>query len=540
LLPYAAQAAFNSSVNQYKPLCLNETRVNVLETTQNWGAGLNDECIFWLNGMAGTGKSTIARTVAHIYNEQKQLGASFFFSRDVGDLSDAGMFFTSIAVQLAQRSPILKHHICQAIAEQSDIADQSLRNQWRQIVFQPLSMLEADALRIPLVLVIDALDECDDDNHIKAILQLLTDAKDLENVRLRVFVTSRPETPIRLGFRNMPGILHQDLVLHDISRTIVDRDILIFFKHRLSEIRKAFDDLSDEWPGEQTTNLLVSRAHGLFIYASTVCSFIEEGGENWPPRELLCLVLGDNSPSKSQQPLPGGMATTHRPPTEELDQIYNQILNHSFKTVKDERDKYQLFRIFRQVVGAIVTLFEPLSTTALAKLLEVDKEIVNRRIRHLRSILDAQENQESPIRLLHPSFRDFLLNKQRCPDSHFWVNQREAHGEHARNCLQLMSRSLQRNICGLPTPGTLTTEVESSKVDQRLPAHVQYACQYWTDHLRLSSTNLIYEGHVLTFFQRHFLHWLEALSLMRKISDAASMISDLQSIPLVSDPITLQ
>lgn len=177
MLPYAAQAAFNSSVNQYKPLCLNETRVDVLETIKSWGAGLNDECMFWLNGIAGTGKSTIARTVAHIYNEQRQLGASFFFSRDAGDLSDAGMFFTSIAVQLAKRSPILKHHICQAIAEQSDIADQGLRNQWRQTVFQPLSMLEVDTLRIPLVLVIDALDECDDDDHIKAILQLLADAK---------------------------------------------------------------------------------------------------------------------------------------------------------------------------------------------------------------------------------------------------------------------------------------------------------------------------------------------------------------------------
>jgi hypothetical protein len=539
LLPCAAQAAFNSSVNQYKPLCLNETRVDVLETIKNWGAGLNDECIFWLNGMAGTGKSTIARTVAHIYNEQKQLGASFFFSRDVGDLSDAGMFFTSIAMQLAKRSPILKHHICQAIAEQSDIADQGLRNQWRQIVFQPLSMLEPGALRIPLVLVIDALDECNDDNHIRAILRLLADAKDLENVQLRIFVTSRPETPIRLGFRNMPGILHRDLVLHDISRTIVDRDILIFFKHRLSEIRKAFDDLGDEWPGEQTINLLVSRAHGLFIYASTVCSFIEEGGENWPPHELLRLALGDNSSSKSQQPS-RGMATTHKPPTEELDQIYHQILNHSFKTVKDDRDKPQLFQIFRQVVGAIVILFEPLSTTALAKLLEVEKEIVSRRIRHLRSILDVKENQESPIRLLHPSFRDFLLDEQRCSDSHFWVNQREAHGEQARNCLRLMSCCLRRNICGLPTPGTLTTEVESGKVDQHLPAHVQYACQYWTDHLRLSSISLIYEGHVLTFFQRHFLHWLEALSLMRKISDAVSMISDLQSIPLVSGLITVQ
>jgi len=319
----------------------------------------------------------------------------------------------------------------------------------------------------------------------------------------------------------------------------VDRDILIFFKHRLSEIRKAFDDLGDEWPGEQTINLLVSRAHGLFIYASTVCSFIEEGGENWPPHELLRLALGDNSSSKSQQPS-RGMATTHKPPTEELDQIYHQILNHSFKTVKDDRDKPQLFQIFRQVVGAIVILFEPLSTTALAKLLEVEKEIASRRIRHLRSILDVKENQESPIRLLHPSFRDFLLDEQRCSDSHFWVNQREAHGEQARNCLRLMSCCLRRNICGLPTPGTLTTEVESGKVDQHLPAHVQYACQYWTDHLRLSSISLIYEGHVLTFFQRHFLHWLEALSLMRKISDAVSMISDLQSIPLVSGLITVQ
>lgn len=237
-----------------------------------------------------------------------------------------------------------------------------------------------------------------------------------------------------------------------------------------------------------------------FIYASTVCSFIEEGGENWPPRELLRLALGDNSSSKSQQPPPGGMATTHRPPTEELDQIYHQILNHSFKTVKDERDKRQLFQIFRQVVGAIVILFEPLSNTALAKLLEVEKEIVSRRIRHLRSILDFQESQESPIRLLHPSFRD--------------INQREAHSEQARNCLRLMSCSLRRNICSLATPGTLTTEVGGGKVDQRLPAHVQYACQYWTDHLRLSSTSLIYEGHVLTFFQQHFLHWLEALSLI--------------------------
>src|SRR5204863_5702079 len=150
-------------------------------------------------------------------------------------------------------------------------------------------------------------------------------------------------------------------------------------------------------------NLLVSHAQGLFIYASTVCSFIEKGGENWPPHELLRLVLGDNSSSKLQRPTPGGMATTHRSPTEELDQIYHDIVNHSFKTVKDERDKPQLFQIFRQVVGAIVILFEPLSITDLAKLLGVEEWKVSKRIRHLRSMLDVQENQKnqaSTIRLL--------------------------------------------------------------------------------------------------------------------------------------------
>ena len=73
-----------------------------------WADGDDERCIFWLNGMAGTGKSTIARTIARKYYEQERLGASFFFSRGGGDVSHAGKFFTSIAVQLANKSPSLK------------------------------------------------------------------------------------------------------------------------------------------------------------------------------------------------------------------------------------------------------------------------------------------------------------------------------------------------------------------------------------------------------------------------------------------------
>jgi MoxR-like ATPase len=98
-----------------------DTRVDVLKQITTWAEESHGECIFWLNGMAGTGKSTIARTIARKYYELGNLGASFFFSRGNRDLSHAGKFFTSIAVQLAKRFPPLKGYICEAIKEHRDI-----------------------------------------------------------------------------------------------------------------------------------------------------------------------------------------------------------------------------------------------------------------------------------------------------------------------------------------------------------------------------------------------------------------------------------
>ena len=111
LLPYAAQAAFNSAGKQHDPLCLQNTRVDILKEIRAWADGQDERCIFWLNGLAGTGKSTIARTIAREYYTQERLGASFFFSRDDGDTNHASKFFTTIAVQLAGKSSSLKRQI---------------------------------------------------------------------------------------------------------------------------------------------------------------------------------------------------------------------------------------------------------------------------------------------------------------------------------------------------------------------------------------------------------------------------------------------
>jgi hypothetical protein len=113
--PFATDAPFNSFSKQHAPICLPDTRVDLLREIFDWADGQDERCIFWLNGLAGTGKSTIARTVARTYFDQKHLGASFFFSRGGGDVSHAGKFVTSIAVQFANSVPSLYLHICAAI-----------------------------------------------------------------------------------------------------------------------------------------------------------------------------------------------------------------------------------------------------------------------------------------------------------------------------------------------------------------------------------------------------------------------------------------
>ncbi len=103
-------------------------------------------------------------------------------------------------------------------------------------------------------------------------------------------------------------------------------------------------------------------------------------------------------------------------------------------------------------------------------------------LRSLHSVLDVPEYQDSPIRLLHPSFRDFLLDEQRCLDDQFRINEKKAHSDLVKCCLQLISTSLNSDICGLYMPGALASEVESNTAKHCFPVDIQYTCRYWVDH----------------------------------------------------------
>jgi hypothetical protein len=128
-------------------------------------------------------------------------------------------------VQLSNHIPSFQHYISSVISKNEKIASQSLSDQWRQLIHRPLLKLDGHNSQLYYILIIDALNECDNEDHIRTILQLLAKARLLTRVQLRVFLTSRPEIPIRHGICTLPQGEHQDFVLHNIHPSIVDYDI---------------------------------------------------------------------------------------------------------------------------------------------------------------------------------------------------------------------------------------------------------------------------------------------------------------------------
>jgi hypothetical protein len=227
----------------------------------------NGKPIFWLNGAAGTGKSTIARTIAETFADQQQLGANFFFKRGKGERGNATRFFTTIATQRAARISQLGPGIKNAIDADPTISEKALRDQFEKLIIQPLSE-EAHLPVLVLLVVIDALDKCEQDNDIRPILQLLPLTRELERVSLRVFVTSRPELHVCLGFKQMADGTYEDLVLQEVARQTIQHDIRVYFEHELGQIQQQ-RSLSPNWPSRDQVDALVEQAVPLFISSQT-------------------------------------------------------------------------------------------------------------------------------------------------------------------------------------------------------------------------------------------------------------------------------
>ncbi|KAI9764068.1 MAG: hypothetical protein M1840_008872 [Geoglossum simile] len=168
-LPIANGASFDSHREEYNARCLANTRVELQCQITEWAEGSNGKSIFWLNCMAGMGKSTIARTIAQSFADKAQLGASFFFKKGEGDRSNASRFFTTIATDLMAHVPGLIPGIMKAIDADPAISKKALKDQFEKLILQPL--LETNYPKaLGLIVMIDALDECERDEDVRTIL----------------------------------------------------------------------------------------------------------------------------------------------------------------------------------------------------------------------------------------------------------------------------------------------------------------------------------------------------------------------------------
>ena len=279
--------------------------------------------------------------------------------------------------------------------------------------------------------------------------------------------------------------------------------------------------LAAGWPGQEIIKRLVDSASGLFIWAATVCRFIREGKRFAAKR--LNIILENSSVDVNA-------AEKH------LNELYTTVLRNCISPVYSTEEAKELVSMLKSLLGTIVALLSPLSTQSLSKLLNTTQNDVDETLDDLHAILSIPKNLTYPLRLHHPSFRAFLFEKARCEE--FWVDEKQAHQILADRCIQLMSTSLKQDVCGVDAPGMLVANVERSRIEHSLSLEVQYACRYWTQHIEKSGNHLRDNGKVHCFLQGHFLHWLEALGWIGKVSEGVHAIAALQlyisvSIPLV-------
>ncbi|KAL7803874.1 putative wd40 protein [Trichoderma afarasin] len=501
-LAIAEGAEYGSYADQHEDECLQGTRTKILHDIEEWATSLSGKCIFWLNGMAGTGKSTISRTVAKCLKEKQLLGASFFFKKGEADRGNATRFFSTIASQLQTRIPGMAGYLRKVIDSEPQISTKSLKEQFERLILEPISCLKAASSQPSfLVVVIDALDECDNDKDIQVLLHLIPQLQASSSMLFRLFITSRPDLPTRLGFKEMGESYYQDLILHEIPKADIEHDIRFFLNHRLAEIRKS-RMLQQEWPGEININTLTTISTPLFIFAATMCRVFED--HDLDPQACLNEFL------------------KYEPEDSKLDAIYLPILNRICAKYSDTDSRKEKFiKDVREVLSAIILLENPLSIIDLSVLIGIPTRAISSRLNSLHSVLNVPNDESQPIRLFHLSFRDFLLHHKTPEKTAIWIDKEATNQKLAMQCLDIMCTSLKRNICNLPNYAVSYDDIPNEIVRQHLPQSLEYSCCYWAHHLILGEGQI---EHVQYFLKTHLLHWMEAMSILHCVPECVEQI----------------
>ena len=364
------------------------TRVRILADLEAWASDDLNTKVYWLVGMAGTGKSTILHTLCEILDGKDMLGGSFFCSRGSENARNARLIIPTIAHSLASTSPCIRSEVIKAIENDPKLAEPTYINlvgQFNKLIHVPIQVSVGTAVKTYKIIVIDAVDECNDLQFVSSLIRLILESA--SSIPLKIFIASRDEPLIRRAFTSLPR-LQTAFYLHEADKDMVKDDIRIYLEKSLAEIKADRGDTLDTWPPQSEISALLDRSGTLFIYAATAIRYISQGGLLYYKSRLSAMANGDIKSSKLQ--------------TSTIDGLYEHILDQACE-LKEESEVIPM----RQLVSMVVFLRNPLSIRPISSFSGIDAHLC---LSPLTSVIHIPTQVEAAVTPFHASFPDFITD----------------------------------------------------------------------------------------------------------------------------------
>ncbi|CAE6425532.1 unnamed protein product [Rhizoctonia solani] len=476
----------NPSGHDRSRMCQDGTREDVISEIMDRAQWLPiQRPLLWIRGQAGIGKSSIAASVCERLVSAQSLAACFFCKRDDDALRDPLRLINSIVHSLAQRCPEYGKLIATTLRNSVELCNSHMDQRYQGLIEKPLQELR-DLNISPLVIVIDALDECGTPNSRQKLLGHLREMSRLVPW-LGLIVTSRPTPEIQGFFQNTHNAAYTIPI--DLQNFDASPDIYKFIEQNLGDVAKR-----DSWP-DKSIEKLCQRADGIFIWAATATRYI----------------LNAIGPTEGR--LRNALGNQKSPVSDSLDGLYTSILLSGMKDAGDDNKA-----LVRQCMGAIfmTSTRQPLSIPNLSTLLgdNFDFWSLKRVVNNLGSVLIIDEQRGGIVRFFHPSFADYIIDPLRSEDFHVDLDQQNYY--FARACLRIIQKEARFNICKLETshlPNNQVLEL-AERINANISGSLRYSCLYWINHVTGSHSE---ELHILIqeiIMGPRLIFWIEVLSLI--------------------------
>jgi hypothetical protein len=505
-LPRAGSAEYNSGPTGLRRPCTLHTREQILSDLMQWATDDSQPPVYWLTGMAGTGKTTITYSFCEMLAKHGMLGASFFCSRTVEETSDPKIILPTISHQLSARSKVFASALLKVIQEDDNIGNRPLPDQFNKLILLPMTSFDVHP-KCDLI-VFDGSDEAKRQDEIRSLVSLLL--KHSAKLRVKIFISSRYEAFIKGPFERAGSHTHTSFLLHNIEDHIVEADIKHYMLEHLNEISEQIQEPRLHWISDEQVSQLVNRSGKLFVYAAVLCSFIGQGTAKSELEKRLDAVLSNMS-----GPIPGRNDRVY----EFLDDLYSQVLN----AVAVKVDAIDI----KMVLGVILAATHPLSINSITALLGVNDYRVDSVVTGLTSVLTVSNHplDTIPITIFHASFRDYLTIQER--SGKFCIDIKHGHQSLAEACFQVMKEQLCFNKCNIASSYHLNADLTPEQIDYISPT-LFYACQFWSDHLKGAVVEASLQNAVSYLMQKQILFWIEILSIKGAFSVAIPALESIR------------